>query len=444
MVDGRPTDFKVRMREVSKLRMTGFYTQRMMQIVSQGLTGKLPKIPIRLDLLEEVARHHIAKGPLSYILPGSGREDIAHKNHDAFLKWSILPEVLTDVSTLDTTLELFGQTHAYPFILSPVGGLDLAHPDAEAAAAKAAASEDIAMGFSSMASTPMEKVAGVMDDCKRWYQLYWTNKKEYNESLIRRAEACGCSALLITVDTKTLGWRTESMEIGYSPSQDYSSIAQYTSDPVFNRLVDEQERAGIPVVIPKLTPTLIKNFIRMSWLAPGSFWKNLWTYRAIRMLRMVSEILAHYSLTWEDIVALRKITKLPILVKGILSPEDAKKAVAYGIDGIIVSNHGGRQLSSSITAIDALPPIVEAVQGKIPVLMDSGIRGGADVFKALALGAKAVLVGRPYVYALAIAGEDGVREMIQNLKAEFDTTMILAGCTKLTEVTRDKVVRNES
>lgn len=415
------------------MKKTGI-SERIVKILSNGLAGIRPKVPLRLDQLEEEAQKYIPKGPFAYISGGAGRENIVNKNHQAFLKWAIIPRVLTDISEYDTSIELFGDKHSYPFILTPVGALDLANPVGESAVARAAAAEDITMGFSSVASTPMETVASFMGDSKRWYQLYWTDSDELNHSLIRRAEACGCSALLITIDTKVLGWRTTDLNLGYSAAETFSGVAQFISDPIFQDLL---EKYTPPATRPQLTFTLLKNIFKICWKAPGGFFNNLRSLKAIKTINLVSSLFSKPSLSWNDIKELKKITKLPIIVKGILHTEDAKKAVEYGLDGIVVSNHGGRQLSSCITAIEALPPIVEAVGGKIPILMDSGIRGGADVFKAIALGANAVMVGRPYVYGLGIAGEDGVREVIQNIKAELDITMQLTGCTKVSEITRD-------
>lgn len=425
------------------MKKTVPFLGRVKSILGQGLSGVRPAIPVRLDLLEEEARKYISHSPFLYISSGAGRENVVQKNHETFLKWSIIPQVLTDISMYDTSVTLFGRDHAYPFILGPVGALDLAHRDAEVAVGRACAAEDVAMGFSSMASTPMEKVASAMGDCTRWFQLYYTTSKSYNESLIRRAEACGCSAIVVTVDTKLIGWRTEDLDMGYSVTETFSGLGQFIHDPVFQQLMENKKPGAALTQRPAITLRLIINFIKMSWYAPGGFFRNLMTLRAIRATQTVSEIFHDPSLNWRDLMELKKITKLPILVKGILRPEDAIMAVESGMEGIIVSNHGGRQLSGCQTSLDALPAIAEAVKGRIPVLMDSGIRGGADIFKAIALGANAVLIGRPYVYALAIAGAKGVQEMIQNLKAEFDTTLLLAGCTKVSDIHRSMVVKND-
>lgn len=415
--------------------------KRMLDILYAGLSGYKPKVSLRLDKLEEIARQYIQKGAFAYISGGGGREDVVNKNHQEFLKWAIIPQVLMDVSVCDTSTVLFGKKHEHPFILSPIGAIDVANPDAEPAVGRAAKAEDIAMAFSSQASTPMEKVASQMGDSARWYQIYVTSSEEFNLSLIRRAEACGCSALLVTVDTKTMGWRTADLDLGYSLANTYSGVAQYTSDPVFQTLLDEYISSLKNDPLPKITLKLIRTVIQMTWYAPGNFFSNLISRRHAHALALVQQLMAAPYLKWEDIVQLKKQTKLPVIVKGILDPGDAQKAIDHGLDGIIVSNHGGRQLSSCITAIEALPAIVDVVKGKIPILMDSGIRGGADVFKAIALGANAVLIGRPYLYGLAIAGEEGVREVIQNVKAEFEITMTLSGCTSISDITRDKLLR---
>jgi lactate 2-monooxygenase len=416
---------------------------RMSDIFFKGLQGYKPKIPVCLDALDEVAHKYIPKGPYAYIHGGAGREHLVERNKDAFLKWSIVPRVLKDISEYDTSIELFGEKHDYPLILSPVGALDLASPQGEVAVGRAAASENIAMGFSSMASTPMEVVAAAMGKGKRWYQLYWTNSDEYNQSLIERAESSGCSAIIVTVDTKLIGWRTDDLTLAYSAFETFSGLAQYTSDPVFQQLLEQAIRKETSGPQPNITLKLLRNMLRVCWKAPGGFLNNIKTKRPIKTLEVFTSLFNNTALTWKDVAKLKSKTKLPIIVKGILSPEDAQLAIDYGLDGIIVSNHGGRQLSGCIPTIDALPPIVEVVGGRIPILLDSGVRGGADMFKAIALGANAVLVGRPYVYALAIAGEDGVRELIQNLKAEFEITMALAGCVNVKEITGEAVKRIE-
>ena len=277
----------------------------------------------------------------------------------------------------------------------------MAHPDADVAVARAAAAEGIPMVLSNQASHPMEACAEALGATPRWFQLYWGASEELVASLVSRAEACGCSAIVLTVDTKTLGWRVRDLDNAFLPFLHGKGIAQYTSDPVFQRLLEE---AG---------GTAIDEFLRLQ---------------------------RRPSLGWDDLAFLRNATTLPVLLKGILHPDDARRAVEEGIDGIVVSNHGGRQVDGAIGSLDALPAVVEAVGGRVPVLLDSGIRGGADVFKAIALGATAVLLGRPYAYGLAVAQQAGVQAVIRNVRAEFELTMGLTGCSTLAAVSREMLV----
>jgi isopentenyl diphosphate isomerase/L-lactate dehydrogenase-like FMN-dependent dehydrogenase len=271
-----------------------------------------------------------------------------------------------------------------------------------------------------------------MGDAPRWFQLYFSTRNELVESLVKRAEACGCEAILLTVDTTMLGWRLRDLDLAYLPFLLGKGIAQYVSDPVFQRLLDEAE----PVESDRGRPTVaaLRALVRLSRAYPGSTWRNLRSGRPRAAVRLFLDVFSRPSLSWDQVAFLRKATRLPLLVKGILHPDDARRALEHGIDGIVVSNHGGRQLDGAIASLDALPPVVEAVSGRVPVLLDSGVRGGADAFKALALGAQAVLVGRPYVYGLAIGGEAGVRQVLRNLLADFDLTMGLAGCASVEEI----------
>jgi len=214
-------------------------------------------------------------------------------------------------------------------------------------------------------------------------------------------------------------------------------IAQYTSDPVFQRMVNDPTLLGEPAARPRLRVTTLKNLVSLLRRYPGGFFENLTSGRALRGVQTFIHTYSRPSLSWEDLPFLRSVTRLPILLKGILHPDDARRAVDSGVDGIIVSNHGGRQIDGALPAIEALPNVVSAVGPDLPILLDSGIRGGADAFKALALGATAVLIGRPYVYALAIAGQQGVDELLAHYRAEFELTMALAGCSHIGDIHSD-------
>jgi lactate 2-monooxygenase len=285
----------------------------------------------------------------------------------------------------------------------------------------------------------MEEVAAAMGAAPRWFQLYWSRSDELVRSFVERAEACGCTAIVLTLDTTMLGWRPRDLDLGSLPFLKGKGIAQYTSDPVFRRQLSEPIDGPVGPK-PVLNFSTVATALAQKARFPGGFLNNL-TARAPRAA--VQRFLATYSrpsLEWDDLETLRVMTSLPIVLKGILHADDAKRALASGMNGLIVSNHGGRQIDGGIATLDALPAIVDAVNGAIPVLLDSGVRGGADVFKALALGASAVCLGRPYVYGLAVAGERGVSEVIANVLAEFDLTMGLAGCTRAAEISRDSVI----
>src|SRR5262249_34679132 len=255
-------------------------------------------------------------------------------------------------------------------------------------------------------------------------------------SLLGRAEACGCDAVVVTLDTTLFGWRIRDLDLAYLPFLRGKGIAQYTSDPVFRRLLDEAPPTDLS---ERPTLAALGPAIELARAYPGSFWRNLRSSKPRTAARVFIEIYSRPRLTWDDLAMLRAATKLPLLLKGILHPDDARRAVDAGMDGIVVSNHGGRQVDGAVASIDALPGIVGAIDGRVPVLLDSGVRGGADVFKALALGARAALIGRPYAYGLAIAGEEGVREVIRNFAADFDLTMGLAGCRSVTEIRRESL-----
>jgi lactate 2-monooxygenase len=369
---------------------------------------------------------------------GGGGSDTVRANRAAFDRWRILPRMLRDVSERDTSVELFGRRLPSPFLLAPIGVLELAHEAADVAVARAAGAEGVPMIFSNQASKPMEEVAGAMGESPHWFQLYWSSSDELVESLVGRAEACGCDAIVLTLDTMILGWRPLDLDPAFLPFLRGKGIAQYTSDPVFRRLLAEESSDGSDGgPQPKPTLTALRTLVQLTKAYPDRFVATLTSGRGRAAVQRFINVYSRPSLTWEDLPFLRERTKLPILLKGVLHPDDAARAIDEGIDGIVVSNHGGRQVDGSIATLDALPGVVDAVAGRAPVLLDSGIRGGADAFKALALGATAVLIGRPYVFGLALAGEEGVREVIQNHLAEFDLTMALTGCRRVDEIDRD-------
>jgi lactate 2-monooxygenase len=410
--------------------------RRQTQIYLDGVSGRRPRIPLDADRLEAAAEKRMRREAFAYVAAGAGNERTVAANRAAFDRWRIVPRMLRDVEHRDTSIELFGQRLPSPFLLAPVGVLELAHPQADCAVARAARDTGTAMVLSNQASRPMEGVTNILGDTPHWFQLYWSRSDELVESLVARAERCGCRAIVITLDTTMLGWRSRDLEGAYLPFLHGKGIAQYTSDPVFTRLI-EQESIDAPEQQPRPNLAALRTLIALTRAYPDSFWRTLMSGRGRAAVQRFTQIYSRPSLTWETLAFLRERTELPIVLKGILHPDDAARAVDEGMSGVIVSNHGGRQVDGAIAALDTLPAVVEAVDGRVPVLLDSGVRGGADVFKALALGARAVLVGRPYVYALALGGRAGVRDYLLNLAADFDLTMGLAGCRSVTEIGRE-------
>ncbi|MHB8627664.1 MAG: lactate 2-monooxygenase [Aggregatilineales bacterium] len=420
--------------------MTNLGRQRQTQVFLAGLSGKKPSVPTNSIALEHRARRSMSKAAFAYIAGGAGIESTVEANQRAFEQWRIVPRMLTDVSHCDTGIELFGQKLPSPFLLAPIGVLEMAHRNADLAVARAAAAEYVPMIFSSQASKPMEACAAVMSDRPRWFQLYWSQSDDLTLSFVTRAEACGCSAIVVTLDTTMLGWRSRDLDLAYLPFLRGKGIAQYTSDPVFQAQIAQRASDETAETSARFSLPLLRVLWELSRSYPGTLLGNLRSVKPRRAVQHFTAIYSRPSLTWDDLALLRHHTHLPILLKGILHPDDAYKAIDAGMDGIVVSNHGGRQVDGAIGALDALPFVAEVVADRVPIIFDSGIRGGADVFKALALGAKAVCIGRPYAYGLAIAGQRGVQEVIRNFKADFELTMGLAGCRSIAEITHERLI----
>ena len=411
---------------------------RQTEIYLGGVRGKRPRVPVDPVRLEQKARRAMTTQAFAYVAGGAGSEETVRANREALERWRIVPRVLRDVSERDTSVELFGRRLPAPLVLSPLGAMELVHPASDLAVARAAAWLGLPMIFSSQASVPMERCAARMGDGPRWFQLYWSRDDELTESFIQRAEGCGCEAIVLTLDTTLLGWRPRDLDLAHLPFLQGKGIAQYTSDPVFMAKLDEPLSGPAPAR-GRLTLKALRGAVSMAKAVPGGRFRNLRQGRALRAVRRFVATYSRPSLTWADLVWLRERTRLPIVLKGVLHPDDARRAVDAGVGAVFVSNHGGRQVDGAIAAADALPAVVEAVGGRIPVLMDSGVRGGADVFRALALGATAVGIGRPWAYGLAIAGAAGVREVLANITAELDLTMGLAGARSISEIGRESV-----
>jgi lactate 2-monooxygenase len=418
----------------------GIGRERQFEVYVGGARGVYPRVPVSVERLERAARKAMSPEGFAYVAGGAGTEETMRENRAAFERWRIVPRMLRDVSTRDTATELVGTTLPSPFVLCPIGVLEMAHRDADVAVARAAAAEGIPLVFSNQASRPMEETARAMGDTPRWFQLYWSTSNDLVESLVARAERCGCSAILLTLDTTMLGWRIRDLDLAYLPFLRGRGIAQYTSDPVFVDALQETLRQEAPPT-GRVTLAAIRTLLDQAGAYPGSTLTNIRSGLARAAVRRFVETYSRPSLSWDDLAFLRERTRLPILLKGILHPADALAAVEHGMDGIVVSNHGGRQVDGAIATMDALPAVVEAVGGRVPIVLDSGVRSGADVFRALALGASAVGLGRPYVWGLAAGGEQGVREVIRNLRADFDLTLGLAGVASARDVGRENVTR---
>jgi len=421
----------------------GFGRRTQTSIFRAGASGAVPRIPTGWQALVSRAERAMSAEAWAYVHGSSGTESTAEANAEAFEQWRIVPRVLRDVSERDLSVTLFGHHYPTPLLASPVGVLELVDPDADLAIARAASSLGVPMIVSNQASIPMERVFAEGGDGPTWFQLYWSSSDELVESLVSRAERLGAQAIVVTLDTQMLGWRPRDLDLGFLPFIRGMGIAQYTSDPVFRRLV--AERMGRPAdpaaPKPKITPTAVRTLIGMTRRHPGRFRANLRSGQPRGAVETFLDVFSRSDLTWSDLAFLRSRTTLPIVLKGIQHPDDARRALDSGMDGVIVSNHAGRQIDGAIASLDALPGVVAAVDGRAPVLFDSGVRGGADVFRALALGAAAICVGRPWVYGMAIAGEEGAREALRNLIAEFDLVLGLSGHRSIGELTQDALAR---
>ena len=374
------------------------------EIYFQGLAGQAPALPTDLSALENLAAGQMTPTAFGYVAGGAGTGSTMRANREAFDRWRIVPRMQRDVGTRDLSCTVLGTAMAAPVLLAPIGVLSIVHPDGELPPARAAAELGVPVVLSTAASTTLEDVAAANGTGPRWFQLYWPKDRAVTASLLRRAGAAGYAVLVVTLDTRLLAWRPRDLDQAYLPFLRGIGVANYFTDPAF--------RAGLARPVEE------------NLTAAVAHWAGMF---------------ADPTLTWDDLPFLREHWDGPIVLKGILHPDDARRAVDAGMDGIVVSNHGGRQVDGSIAALDALPDIVDAVGGRIAVLFDSGIRTGADVFKALALGAQAVLLGRPYVYGLAAGGQEGVERVLRHLLAETDLTLALVGGRSVRDLDRSFV-----
>ncbi|WP_435747881.1 alpha-hydroxy-acid oxidizing protein [Microbacterium sp. PMB16] len=412
-------------------------------IYRAGISGTKPTVPIDTDALEAAARKALSAEAFAYIAGGAGAERTMAANRAAFGRWQVWPRPLRDVAERDLSVDFLGTRRPTPLLLAPLGVMEMAHQEADLAVARAAASVGVPYTFSNQASFPMEQVADAAPHGARLFQLYWSASDDLNRSLLARAEASGCEAIVVTVDTHLLGWRTRDLDLAYLPFTRGMGIAQYTSDPVFQRLV--RERAATPktdAAAVKVTPKAVAAALTIArkgsaLTGGGSLRDNLRSPLPRAAVETFLDVFSTPALTWTDLVRAREWTSLPIIVKGIVHPDDAQSALDAGMDGIWISNHGGRQVDQSVPTLDVLPEIAQRVAGRVPIVFDSGVRGGADAAIALALGATVVALGRPYAYGLGVAGATGVREVVRNVLAELDITLGLAGLTAVSQLDRN-------
>ena len=367
-------------------------------------------------------------------------------NRRAFDRWAIVPRMAHGITERDLRTTVAGTSLSSPLLLAPIGAGALMAADSDLAIARAAAATGVPYIFSNQGCNSMEDCAGAMGSASRWFQLYWSSDEDLVDSLLRRAEAAGAEAVVVTLDTTMLGWRPQDLNLGSLPFARGEGIAQYTSDPRFLDIVRERIDAAREMVTerPDVTLGAIRTLLSMTRNHPGRFLDNLRSPVPRAAAETFLDIYSNPGLSWEHLATLRDRTRLPIVLKGILHPDDARRAVDLGVDALVVSNHGGRQVDGSIASLDALLDIRAAIGREPTVLLDSGIRSGADVFVALALGADAVLLGRPYMYGLAIAGRQGVEEVIRNVIAEFDLTMALTGARSIADIDERFVRPNPS
>jgi len=368
------------------------------EIYFQGLAGVLPSLPMSFAELESRAQQAMSPSVWSYVAGGAGDELTQRSNVEAFNRWGLIPRMLVGATERDLSVDLWGRRWPAPLFMAPIGVIGLCTADrrGDLAAARAAAQTGVPMCVSTLTMDPLEDIAAEFGDTPGLFQLYTPTDRELAESLVHRAEAAGYTGIVVTLDTWVPGWRPRDLSTANFPQLRGLCLSNYLSDPHFRAKADadlSDPRNAVP------------------------YWVSIFGN----------------SLTWNDLPWLRSITKLPLILKGICHPDDARRAIDAGVDGIYCSNHGGRQANGGLPAIDCLPEVVAAC-GEVPVLFDSGIRSGADVIKALALGARAVGVGRPYAYGAALAGSDGIVHVLRSLLAEADLIMAIDGYPTLTDL----------
>lgn len=387
--------------------VTGRAADFQSEIYAYGLADQYPVVSTNAMNLEAAAQKVMEPGAFGYIAGGAGDGATDRANLTAFNRWKIVPRMFTGSTDRELATTILGTTMPAPVMLAPVGVQSLFHPDGELATARAAADLGVPMIMSTASSHSIEEVAQASGEGPRWYQLYRPNDDAVCASILQRAKAAGFSVLVITLDTWTLAWRPTDLDRAYLPFIRGIGTAVPFTDPAFLAGLDKPPAEDLGAAVGKWIPTFTGT-----------------------------------DHTWDDLSFIREHWDGPIVLKGIQHVQDARLAAEHGVDGIVVSNHGGRQVDGAIGALDALPAIVAAVGDQLTVLFDSGIRTGADAFKALALGAKAVCIGRPYAYALGLAGEAGVRQVTRGIMADLDLTLGLAGHRSIHDLTPDALHRD--
>lgn len=416
-------------------------------IYRPGALGITPTVPTDADELERRARRAMSRKAWAYVSGGAGGGATMRANREAFERHRLVPRMLHGTTTRGLRTTVLGTELPAPLLLAPVGAAGLVTDEADGQIAAGAHASGIPYVFSNQGSAPMERTAEAMAGTPFWFQLYWSTDEALVDSFIHRAEACGATALVVTLDTTMLGWRTADLDLGSLPFARGIGIAQYTSDPRFAELVEERLAAagggglGLatrnPVQLARAATGGVSTLLSMSRQHPGGVRDNLRSGVPRAAVETFLDIYSNPGLSWEHIATLRERTSLPVVLKGVLHPDDARRALDLGVDGIVVSNHGGRQVDRSIASLDALVTIREAVGDGPTLLLDSGIRSGADVLVALALGADACLLGRPHIYGLALDGAAGVSAVIDDVLAELDLSMGLVGVGSVAEVSRE-------
>ncbi len=381
-----------------------FFGNMQNEIYLTGLSGARPELPMTAAGLEARARAELSAEAFAYIAGSASTERTAAANLDAFTRYALVPRMLRGTSAPDArdlSIDLLGTRLAAPVLTAPIGVLGMVREHGETIVGEIAAELGVGSVLSTAASSTIEDVGAVSGE-NWWYQLYWPADDELAQSLVQRAAKAGAKAIVVTADTPGMGWRPRDLELGHLPFLRAQGIANYLSDPVF------RAKLAAP---PEESPEAMQMAV-LTWVS----------------------LFGNHALRASDITRIGEWTDLPVLVKGIVHEDDARAVVDAGADGVIVSNHGGRQVDGAIAALDALGPVAAAVGDRATILLDSGIRCGADVLIALALGADAVLYGRPWVYGLGLAGADGVRHALRILLADLDVTMGLTGISTLAEI----------